>query len=211
MCRYFVAALSVACLYSIITMLASLSVVSKPASAKRLLLYFAFWDVVSFLFPYLIDRADKITALNWKREAIMLILQVMLGIVASATGASGGVAYIGLKGNDHSRWTKICNVYDKYCRHIGSATGVSLLAAVLLVLLSMHSSYSLYLRIRDWSHHYLDYVSLFLQLILCIVYSSVLFVFEFSIIRRVDELYAWERELLYIYGTYVGSMIHNCH
>lgn len=164
-----------------------------------------------FLFPYLIDRADKITALNWKREAIMLILQVMLGIVASATGASGGVAYIGLKGNDHSRWTKICNVYDKYCRHIGSATGVSLLAAVLLVLLSMHSSYSLYLRIRDWSHHYLDYVSLFLQLIVCIVYSSVLFVFEFSIIRRVDELYAWERELLYIYGTYVGSMIHNCH
>lgn len=71
LCRYFVAALSVACLYSIITMLASLSVVSKPASAKRLLLYFAFWDVVSFLFPYLIDRADKITALNWKRDAIM--------------------------------------------------------------------------------------------------------------------------------------------
>ncbi|PAL65566.1 hypothetical protein CEJ83_20580, partial [Acinetobacter baumannii] len=56
---------------------------------------------------------------------------------------------IGLKGNSHSIWTKICNVYDKYCRHIGSATGVSLLAAVLLVLLSMHSSYSLYLRIRD--------------------------------------------------------------
>lgn len=164
-----------------------------------------------FLFPYLIDRADKMTALNWKREAIMLILQVMLGIVASATGASGGVGYIGLKGNSHSRWTKICNVYDKYCRHIGSATGVSLLAAVLLVLLSMHSSYSLYLRIRDWSHHYLDYVSLFLQLIVCIVYSSVLFIFEFSIIRRVDELYAWERELLYIHGTYVGSMIHNCH
>ncbi|KAJ4722242.1 CASP-like protein [Melia azedarach] len=116
---YFIAALSVAGLYSIITILASLSSISKAASSKTSLLLFAFGDVV------------------------------MLGIVASATGASGAVGYIGLKGNDHSGWAKICDVYGKFCRHIGSATGVGLFAAVVLVFLSMLSTYSLYKRIRD--------------------------------------------------------------
>ncbi|KAF2310999.1 hypothetical protein GH714_018988 [Hevea brasiliensis] len=67
---YFVAALSVACLYSIITTLASLGVIAKPTYATTFLLYYVFWDVL------------------------------MLGIVAAATGAAGGVAYIGLRGTN---------------------------------------------------------------------------------------------------------------
>ncbi|KDO75079.1 hypothetical protein CISIN_1g040189mg [Citrus sinensis] len=115
--RYFVAALSVAGLYSIIAMLASISAIKNPS--RKVLLMLAFWDVV------------------------------MLGVVASATAASGAVAYIGLKGNDHIGWRKMCNVFDKFCRHIASATAVSLVAAILLVLLSMISTYSLYKRIHD--------------------------------------------------------------
>ncbi|KAL9410384.1 hypothetical protein AB3S75_044195 [Citrus x aurantiifolia] len=114
---YFVAALSVAGLYSIIAMLASIYAIKNPS--RKVLLMLAFWDVV------------------------------MLGVVASATAASGAVAYIGLKGNDHIGWRKMCNVFDKFCRHIASATAVSLVAAILLVLLSMLSTYSLYKRIHD--------------------------------------------------------------
>lgn len=54
LCRYFVAALSVACLYSIISTLASISIILKPSYATKFLLYFVFWDVVrhsvSFLY-----------------------------------------------------------------------------------------------------------------------------------------------------------------
>ncbi|KAE8723390.1 CASP-like protein 1D1 [Hibiscus syriacus] len=116
---YFVAALSVTGLYSIITTLASLSVVLKPVYSKAFLLAFAFLDVV------------------------------FVGIVASATGAAGGVAYIGLKGNSHVRWNKICNVYDKFCRYNASSIALALFAAVLLVLLSMMSTFTLYKKIRD--------------------------------------------------------------
>ncbi|EEF45486.1 CASP-like protein 1D1 [Ricinus communis] len=115
---YFVAALSVACLYSIITTLASLGVIAKPIYATKFLFYYALWDVL------------------------------MLGIVAAATGAAGGVAYIGLKGNSHTRWTKICNVYDTFCKHVGSALAISLAASVVLVLLIMLSVCSLYSRVR---------------------------------------------------------------
>ena len=79
----------------------------------------------------------------------MILMQVFVGIVASATGAAGGVAYIGLKGNSHVGWIKICGVYDKFCRHIGSSVALSLFAAILLVLLSMMSTFTLYKKIRD--------------------------------------------------------------
>ncbi|KAE8726358.1 CASP-like protein 1D1 [Hibiscus syriacus] len=116
---YFVAALSVTGLYSIITTLASVSVILKPVYSKTFLLAFAFLDVV------------------------------FVGIVASATGAAGGVAYIGLKGNSHVGWTKICNVYSKFCRYNASSIALALFAAILLALLSMMSTFKLYKKIRD--------------------------------------------------------------
>lgn len=114
---YFISALSVAGLYGILTTLASISILLKPACATRFLLHLALLDVL------------------------------MLGIVASATGAAGGVAYIGLKGNSHVGWGKVCNVYDKFCQHVGSSIAVALFASVLLVLLTMLSVFSIYRKI----------------------------------------------------------------
>ncbi|KAF5736934.1 CASP-like protein 1D1 [Tripterygium wilfordii] len=62
-------------------------------------------------------------------------------------GHAGGVAYIGLKGNSHVGWTKVCNVYDKFCRHIGSAVAVSLFGAVVLVALIFLSIFSIHRKI----------------------------------------------------------------
>lgn len=110
---YFVVAFSVACLYSIITALASISVVLKPAFSASFLLFFVVWDVV------------------------------MLGLVASATGTAGGVAYIWLKGNSHERRDEFCNVYDKFCQHLETSFAVSILAALVLILLIILSILSL--------------------------------------------------------------------
>jgi len=114
---YFVVALSVAGLYSIITTLASLSVMWKPNLSTKFFLHFAFWDVL------------------------------ILGLVASATGTAGGVAYVGLKGNKHVGWVKICNNYDKFCHHLAGSLAVSLFASFVLVLLVWLSVYSLHRRI----------------------------------------------------------------
>lgn len=111
---YFVVALSVAGLYSIITVIASFSFIGKPNVPPKLFWILAAHDVL------------------------------VLGIVAAATGTAGGVAYIGLKGNSHVRWGKICNVYDKFCRHVGGSIAVSLVASVVLVLLVILNAYSLY-------------------------------------------------------------------
>ncbi|THU48528.1 hypothetical protein C4D60_Mb09t27200 [Musa balbisiana] len=79
---------------------------------------------------------------------LILFDTLMAGVMASATGNAGSVAYIGLKGNSHVNWNKICNMYGKFCRHVGSSTAVSLVASIVLVLLVVLSSYSLYRRSR---------------------------------------------------------------
>ncbi|GLT76932.1 hypothetical protein SLA2020_485650 [Shorea laevis] len=117
---YFVAALSVAGLYSIITIIASVSVILKPVFSKKFLLHFAFWDLL------------------------------ILGVVASAVGAAGAIAYSGLKGSSHLGWNnKVCSVYDRFCKHLAASLAVALFAAVLLALLSILSILSLHKRIRD--------------------------------------------------------------
>ncbi|KAF5738697.1 RecName: Full CASP-like protein 1D1 Short RcCASPL1D1 [Tripterygium wilfordii] len=115
---YFVAALCVVGLYSIITTLASISVILKPNHRTIFSFFFVLGDVV------------------------------MLGLTASATGTAGGVAYIGLKGNSHVGWVKVCNVYDTFCKHIGSAVAISLFAAVVLIALILLSVFSFHTKIR---------------------------------------------------------------
>jgi uncharacterized protein (TIGR01569 family) len=110
---YFVAALSIAGLYSIITAAVSFLALLKPRWSTKLLAHFVIFDVL------------------------------ILGIVAAATGAAGGVAYIGLKGNSHVGWLKVCNVYDKFCQKVAASIAVSLVASIVLVLLVILSTYSL--------------------------------------------------------------------
>ncbi|KAL3505783.1 hypothetical protein ACH5RR_031165 [Cinchona calisaya] len=110
---YLVAAFSVAGFYSIITTLLSVYALLKPDCSTKLLSHLVIFDVL------------------------------LLGIVASATGAAGAVAYIGLKGNSHVGWQKVCDNYDMFCKHIGSSIAISLFGSVVLVLLVLLSIYSL--------------------------------------------------------------------
>lgn len=58
-CRYFLVAVCVACFYSIVSILASFSAISKPVPSKTLLLVLAFFDAVSSLFYLFFVRVVK--------------------------------------------------------------------------------------------------------------------------------------------------------
>ncbi|PWA43714.1 CASP-like protein [Artemisia annua] len=111
---YFVAAMSVAALYALISGLVSVFALMKPGgNSAKLMFHFVILDAL------------------------------LLGIVASTTGASGGAGYIGLKGNSHSNWIKICNRYGSYCRHFAAGILLSLISAISLLLLVWLSVYVL--------------------------------------------------------------------
>ncbi|KAH7858419.1 hypothetical protein Vadar_023639 [Vaccinium darrowii] len=114
---YFVAALSVAGFYALITTMVSFLALLKPRCSTKLLPHFVIFDVL------------------------------MLGIVAAAAGTAGGVAYIGMKGDSHAGWTKVCNVFEKFCHHVEASVAVSIFASIVLALLVINSAHSLSKRI----------------------------------------------------------------
>ncbi|MED6221239.1 hypothetical protein PIB30_052580 [Stylosanthes scabra] len=111
---YFVSAFTVSGFYGLLTTIISISLIQKPQYKLKFLLHLLFWDAL------------------------------ILGIVASATGAAGSIAYVGLKGNSHVGWIKICNVYDKFCRHLAGSIAVALFGSIVNVLLIWLSAYTLH-------------------------------------------------------------------
>ncbi|KAI7746358.1 hypothetical protein M8C21_032968 [Ambrosia artemisiifolia] len=117
---YFVAALSVACLYSVITGVLSVLVLMKPGGQSTTLqLYFVMLDAL------------------------------LLGIVAAATGAAGGVGYIGYKGNSHTQWQKVCDHFGSFCTHFAASIFLSLISSITLLLLVWFSVYVLSKKINS--------------------------------------------------------------
>ncbi|KAM0951085.1 putative casparian strip membrane protein [Dioscorea sansibarensis] len=113
---YFVAAISTACLYSIISGAISAYGVFRPSPANKFLFHLATLDAL------------------------------MLGVVASATGAVAAVAYLGLRGNSHVGWVKVCNIYTKFCSFVASSVAISLASTIILLILLTVSIYSLHRR-----------------------------------------------------------------
>lgn len=110
---YFVAALSVACLYSIVTGGLSVLALMKPGGGLMLQFQFLIFDAL------------------------------VLGIVAAATGAAGGVGYIAFKGNSHARWSKVCDTYGSFCSRSAASIFLSLVSSITLLLLVWLSIYVL--------------------------------------------------------------------
>ncbi|RXH80282.1 hypothetical protein DVH24_041429 [Malus domestica] len=175
---YYVAALSLSGLYGLITMFTSFLVILAPASSAVLVL-FAIFDVVSSLalslslslslslclyannrlnLNYTSKSLIKFTNDPYSRSGeyfcivrtnIYIKIKLILGIIASATGTTGSVAYILLRGNEDFRWSDSCYAYNKFCRHLGVSFGVSLVASILLVLLLWTSVITLSKRISS--------------------------------------------------------------
>ncbi|GFQ06230.1 CASP-like protein 1d1 [Phtheirospermum japonicum] len=96
--------------------------------------------ITHYLILYHISFASNFIKQSRK---LFFYFQLLLGIVAAATGTAGAVAYIGLKGNSHVGWKKICNVYEDFCKHVGASVFVSLFASIVLAFLVLLSVYDL--------------------------------------------------------------------
>ncbi|KAI3908001.1 hypothetical protein MKW98_003646 [Papaver atlanticum] len=88
--------------------------------------------LTSFFFGRLGNKAFLLKLLKW--DAMMLTL------LASATGTAGAVLVIASKGNSHDEWSKTCNVFDKFCRHMWASFGLSIFACSLFVWIIVYSA-----------------------------------------------------------------------
>ncbi|XP_021731227.1 CASP-like protein 1E1 [Chenopodium quinoa] len=70
------------------------------------------------------------------RLMMILVLDlIMVSLLFSSIGGTSAVGVIGIKGNSHLQWNKVCNVYDKFCHQVAASVVLSLLGAIILLLL----------------------------------------------------------------------------
>ncbi|KAG5514325.1 hypothetical protein RHGRI_035664 [Rhododendron griersonianum] len=113
-CTYFVVANAIACFYAAVSLVA-LSIMST-----------------------------KKTTQNGLTLALLILDLVMVALLFSANGAAAGVGLIGLHGNSHANWKKVCNVFKTFCRNSTAGFAMSMMGSfvflwlVLLGTLSLH-------------------------------------------------------------------------
>ncbi|KAF5206491.1 Casp-like protein 1e1 [Thalictrum thalictroides] len=68
---------------------------------------------------------------------LMLIILdlVMMALLFSANGAAAAIGLIGVHGNSHLRWNKICNIFGSNCQHVVASVVVSTIGASVFLLL----------------------------------------------------------------------------
>ncbi|CAH2079018.1 unnamed protein product [Thlaspi arvense] len=67
--------------------------------------------------------------------AVLLGDLVMVALLFSGTGAAGAIGLMGLKGNKHVMWKKVCGVFGKFCHQTAASVAFTLIAAAVFMLL----------------------------------------------------------------------------
>ncbi|XP_010449916.1 PREDICTED: CASP-like protein 1E1 [Camelina sativa] len=67
--------------------------------------------------------------------AILIGDLVMVALLFSGTGASGGIGLMGKQGNKHVMWKKVCGVFDKFCNQVAVSVAITLLASIVFMVI----------------------------------------------------------------------------
>jgi len=116
---FFVAANAVACGYTVLSLI--LSVAGKRA-------------VRSGVYP------------NKSAFHIAVADLVMMALVSAAASAATAIGYVGYKGNSHTRWAKVCGIFDRFCHHMAGAIVTSFVGLIVFMILTVMSIHSIYKR-----------------------------------------------------------------
>ncbi|KAJ7978958.1 CASP-like protein [Quillaja saponaria] len=72
---------------------------------------------------------------NMALLALIILDLLIMGLLFSANGAAAAIGVIGLKGNSHAQWRKVCDVFGTYCHRMTAAIVMSLLGSFVFLLL----------------------------------------------------------------------------
>ncbi|KAF8084572.1 hypothetical protein N665_0711s0001 [Sinapis alba] len=67
--------------------------------------------------------------------AVLIGDLVMMALLFSGTGAAGAIGLMGVQGNKHVMWKKVCNVFGKFCHQTAASVAITLLAAIVFMVL----------------------------------------------------------------------------
>ncbi|OVA04361.1 Uncharacterized protein family UPF0497 [Macleaya cordata] len=66
---------------------------------------------------------------------VIILDLIMVALLFSGNGAAAAVGVLGYKGNSHTQWKKVCNVFGGFCRHATASIALSLIGSLMFILL----------------------------------------------------------------------------
>jgi len=60
---------------------------------------------------------------------------LMVALLFSSNGAAIAIGLLGLHGNSHVHWNKVCNLFGKFCDQVAASLFISLLGSIAFLLL----------------------------------------------------------------------------
>ncbi|PIA44636.1 hypothetical protein AQUCO_01700316v1 [Aquilegia coerulea] len=119
----------------------SLPAISVEVSAKwqymQAFVFFMVINIIACVYAAISLVLSIASGAGSKGLFLMLIILdlVMAALMFSANGAAAAVGMIGLHGNSHVRWNKVCDVFGSNCRHVVASVVVSTIGASVFLLL----------------------------------------------------------------------------
>ncbi|BAT87345.1 CASP-like protein [Vigna angularis] len=72
---------------------------------------------------------------KWMETVITVLDTLMVALLFSSNGAAIAVGLLGLQGNSHVHWNKVCNMFGKFCDQVAASLFISLLGSITFLLL----------------------------------------------------------------------------
>ncbi|KAM7495912.1 hypothetical protein LguiA_020326 [Lonicera macranthoides] len=82
------------------------------------------------------------------KKALGLLISdlIMVALLFSANGAMAAIGLIGLNGNSHVQWHKVCNVFETYCHRAAASFAMSMLGSFIFLWLVVLATLDLHKR-----------------------------------------------------------------
>ncbi|KAJ1414255.1 Casparian strip membrane protein [Sesbania bispinosa] len=120
-----------------IKFLDSLPPLDVPVTAKwHYLSAFVYFVVANIIACAYASVSVVVVVANRSERVWMSVVDgLMVGLLFSSNGAAIAVGVLGLQGNSHIHWNKVCNVFGKFCDQMAASLLISLLGSIAFLLL----------------------------------------------------------------------------
>ncbi|KAM7485126.1 hypothetical protein LguiA_001135 [Lonicera macranthoides] len=133
-----------------LTVVSTIPPVYLPVSAKwHYMSAFVFFVVANAVACSYAAISLILTLANRGGKKVLTLMIIILDLVVVAllfagTGAATAVGLLGVQGNSHVQWNKVCNVFDKFCHQVAAAIIVSFLGSLAFLLLVVLAALNLH-------------------------------------------------------------------
>ncbi|XAR58477.1 hypothetical protein NMG60_11013881 [Bertholletia excelsa] len=96
----------------------------------------------------LLSATASRTIQNGVDLSLLVLDLLMVALLFSANGAAAAIGVIGINGNSHAKWNKVCNMVNTFCRHSMASFAMSMLGSVAFLCLVLLATLNFHKRSR---------------------------------------------------------------